>query len=204
MKVYTEKEAEIFLEKEGFDLVKRATIKKIEQIKEIEKKIAYPWVMKASSSKIVHKASLGGVILDINSQINAQEAFERLEKINSFQEAMIQEQITGEELIIGLKKTPEFSQVLMLGKGGTKVEEEKDIVFRVLPVTAKDINEMIKEIHFYKTLEEKQANINSIKNLLLKVNNLAKKYPNISELDINPAFVNSKETKIADARIILE
>lgn len=203
-KIFTEKEAEEFLEKQGFNLVKRANIKKIEQIGDIEKKIAYPWVMKVNSSKIAHKARLGGVILNITSQIKAQEAFEKLEKIENFEEVMIQEQISGEEIIIGLKKTPEFSQVLMFGKGGSKVEEEKDVVFRVLPVTNKELDEMIKEIHFYKILNEKQVNIKSIKELLIKTNKLAKAYPKIIELDINPALISSKEAKIVDARIILE
>ncbi len=203
-KAFTEKEAEEFLEKQGFNLVKRATIKKIEQIASVEKKIAYPWVMKVNSSKIAHKAKLGGVILNITSQIKAQEAFEKLEKIENFEEVMIQEQITGEEIIIGLKKTPEFSQVLMFGKGGSRVEEEKDIVFRILPLTNKELENMIKEINFYKILNEKQANIPAIKELLLKTSKLAKKYPGIIELDINPALVNSNEAKVVDARIIFE
>lgn len=203
-KLLNEKEAELLLEKEGFKLVKRENIKKIEEISKIEKKIAYPWVMKANSSKIVHKAKLGGVILAINSQIQAQEAFEKLEQIENFEEAMIQEQINGEEIIVGIKKTPEFSHVLMFGKGGSKVEEEKDISFRVLPLSKKDVNEMIKEINYHKVLEEKEANIKEIKELILKTASLVKKYPNIIELDINPAIVNSKELKIVDARLILE
>lgn len=203
-KTFTEKEAEEFLEKQSFNLVKRATIKKIEQIADIEKKIIYPWVMKVNSSKIAHKAKLGGVILNITSQIKAQEAFEKLEKIENFEEVMIQEQISGEEIIVGLKKTPEFSQVLMFGKGGSKVEEEKDVVFRVLPVTNKEIESMMKEVRFYKILEEKQANLKAIKELLIQTCKLAKAYPKIIELDINPALVNSKEAKIVDARIILE
>lgn len=199
-----EKEAEIFLEKEGFKLVKRINIKKIEEIPKVEKEIPYPWVMKVNSSKIAHKAKLGGVILNIGSQIKAQEAFEKLEKIENFEEVMIQEQISGEEIIVGIKKTPEFSQVLMFGKGGSKVEEEKDISFRVLPITNKDTNDLIKEINFYRVLQEKGCTIKEIKELILKTGNLIKKHSNITELDINPAIVNSKELKIVDARLILE
>lgn len=200
----TEKEAENFLENEGFQVVRRAVIKKDRDIKEAEKEVSYPWAMKASSSKISHKARLGGVILGIDNQMKAQESFEKLEKIRGFEEAIIQEMASGEEIIIGLKKTPEFGHALMFGKGGHRVEEEKDVSFRVLPVSKKDIDELIKDTRIFKILEEKQANIGIIKKNLLKTVELAKKYPNILELDINPLFVSQENAIIADARIIFE
>jgi hypothetical protein len=43
-----------------------------------------------------------------------------------------------------------------------------------------------------------------LKKSLLKTIELAKKYPNLLELDINPLFVSQKKARIADARIILE
>ena len=65
MKKLTEKEAEEFLEKNGLKVVKREFIKKQTQLKGI--KIKFPWVMKISSTKIAHKASLGGVITNIRN-----------------------------------------------------------------------------------------------------------------------------------------
>jgi succinyl-CoA synthetase beta subunit len=203
-KTLTEKEAEDFLEKEGFDVVKRAIIKKEEDIKEAEKIVDYPWVMKASSRKLAHKAKFGGVILGISNQINAQVSFDQLAKLPDFEEAIIQEIADGEEVIIGLKKTPEFGHVLMFGKGGSKVEEEKDVSFRVLPLGKRELEELIKEPRIYKILEEKQANMALLKKSLLKTMELAKKYPNLLELDINPLFVSQKKARIADARIIFE
>ena len=43
-----------------------------------------------------------------------------------------------------------------------------------------------------------------IENILLKISELAEKYPNIKELDINPLIANNEKIVIADARIILE
>jgi len=203
-KILAEKEAEDFLEKEKFPVARRASIKNEEDIQTIEKKIPYPWVMKASSSRLIHKARLGGVILSIDSQIKAQEAFDRLSKLENFEEALVQEMISGEEVIIGLKKTPEFGLVLMFGKGGSKVQEEKDVSFRVLPASKKDIKEMLNETKVYKTLEEKQVNIREMKKIIGKTSDLAKKYPNILEFDINPLFVSVKKAIVADSRIVFE
>jgi len=204
MKQLTEKEAENFLEKEGFALVLRRSASRKEQLESISKKLSFPWVMKASSPKIVHKGKLGGIILNIKSLFEAEEAFDKLAKIDNFEEVIVQETLSGEEAIIGIKKTPEFGQVLMFGKGGVHVEQEKDVSFRVLPVSAAEIKLMIKETRFYKTLEEKNVNLELLKDVLFKISKLAKKHSDISELDINPLFVNSDNAKIADARIVLD
>lgn len=204
MKQLTEKEAEKLLEKEGFRVAERDIAKTKEDLKKIEKKIKFPWAMKASSSKIVHKARIGGVKLSIKNLKEAGEAFEEISKIEDFEEVLIQEMVMGNELIIGLKKTPEFSHILMFGKGGTRVEEEKEVVFRVLPLTKKDIDDMIKETEVFLPLKKEGANIKEIEKVIRKVGALAEKYKNISEFEINPLFVNEKEAVVVDARFLFE
>lgn len=202
MKALTEKEAEEFLEKKGFKVVKRASIEDKSQLKKINLK--FPWVMKVSSSQIMHKAKIGGIKLNITNLKDAEKAFSELSKIKSFESILIQEMIYGEELIIGLNKTPEFGLTLMVGKGGSKVEQEKDVSFRIIPLNKKDAEEMIKEIKFYKILEEKNINLKLLIKNIIKISELASKYPNILELDINPLIANSKEAVVVDARIILD
>ncbi len=200
----TERGAELFLEKEKFKIVNRAVASAIDNLIDIKSKIKFPWVMKAAGKKIVHKTKLGGIKLNINSQEEASKAFEELSDIPGFEEAIIQEEISGEEVIIGLKKAPEFGMVIMFGKGGTRVEEEKDISFRVLPIAKSEINSFIKEVKFYKTLEEKNIKIDLIKKVLLDISKLSEKYPNIVELDINPLMVSNKKAVVVDARIVFE
>ncbi len=198
----TEKEAENWLEKEGFEVIPRAIAKVKEELKKI--KIPFPWAMKVSSKKIVHKAKIGGVLLNIVSLEEAQESFEKLSSLEGFQEVMIQPMFEGEELIIGIKKTPEFGQVIMFGKGGSNVEKEKDVSFRILPINKKEASELIKDTKVYKTIIEKKLNQKKINESLIKMSNLAKKYPNLIELDINPLIVNKEQSNVIDARIIFE
>lgn len=198
----TEKEAEDFLEKEKFEIIPRAIIKTKEEILKV--KIKFPWAMKISSKKIVHKAKIGGIALNIINKEDALAAFEKLSKIEGFEAIIIQEMMQGEEFILGVKQTPEFGHVIMFGKGGSKVEEEKDVSFRVFPLTKKDGREMIQEIKFYKTIEQKNINKKKIIENLLKISDLIKKYPKITELDINPLIATSENAKVIDARIIIE
>lgn len=203
-RILTEKEAEDFLEKNGFKIVKRAFAKNQADLKKITKKISFPWAMKASSKNIVHKIKSDGVILNIMSLEEAKNSLDKLSKLRKFEEAIIQEMVSGEEIIIGLKKTPEFGVALLLGHGGSNVEEEKDASFRILPLKEKDIDALIKDIKFYKTIEQKCLNLNELKKVLMKTAKLSQKYKDIAELDINPLIINSKEAQIVDARIVLE
>lgn len=196
MRQFTEKEAERFLEKNKFNVVKRAFAKNKEELKKI--KIPFPWVMKISSKKIMHKAKISGVILNIDSIEKAEQSFSQLSKIKFFERVIIQETIKGKEIVIGIKHTPEFKHVIMFGKGGTSVEKEKDVSFRIFPI--KDISQMIKETKIAEELNEKEIKI--IKNIIEKIQKIIKKYPKILELDINPLFVDDKVATIADARIV--
>jgi len=201
MKQLNEKEAENFLEKNKFKVVKRQVIKEQEQLKRI--KIKFPIVMKASGKNINHKRSMGGVILNVKTKEQAEKAFHQLKKIKGCQEIMIQPQLSGEELILGLKQTPEFGLVILLGKGGSNVEKEKDVSFRATPIDKKEVQIMFKELRAHKFLKNK-INEKLLINNLLKFSKLAKKYKTkIQELDINPLIINQKNATIVDARIIL-
>ena len=202
MRNITEKEAEDLLEKEGFNVAKREFIHNKEELKKI--KINFPWVMKISSKKIVHKAKVGGVILNVNHLKEAEKAFDKLKLIKGFEAVLIQEMLPGVQTIVGLKKTPEFGLVIMFGKGGGNVEQEKDVSFRITPLSLEDADEMIKEVKFYEILKKTSINLDIIKKELLSVSKLAEKYPNILELDINPLIVNSHGATIVDARAAFE
>ena len=194
MKIILEKEAEDFLEKNQFSVVNRNFIKNKSQLRNI--KLSFPWVMKVYSKKIIHKNKANGIILNIKNLSQAEHAFIKLSKLKGFQGIIIQEQIKGQELILGLKSTEDFGLSILLGKGGTDVEKIKDITFRIIPINQKDAEQMIKDLKI--KINNKQAIINN----LLKLNKLALKNKNIQELDINPIILTKDKATIVDARII--
>ncbi|MBM3247363.1 acetyl-CoA synthetase [Candidatus Pacearchaeota archaeon] len=199
MKQLTEKEAENFLEKEQFDIVARKTINSSKELEKID--IDFPWVMKASGKNINHKKKMGAIQLNIKNVKEAKRILENLKKMNGCEEIIVQKQVKGEEFIIGLKNTSEFGLAIMLGKGGSKVEEEKDTSFRITPITKNDAKKMFRELKSYKIMKGKIKEELLVNNLL-KLSELAQNYKDIVELDINPLIINKKEAKIVDARMI--
>jgi len=189
-------------------LLKKYKIKFVEfKIIKTEKdldRVKYPIVLKVFSEKIVHKTDKGGVILDLKNKEEAIKAFKRLKKISK--KVLMQPMVSQkQEVIIGMKKDPQFGPVIMFGLGGIFVEIIKDVSFRVCPVNKKDALEMIKEIKSYKVLTSlrgRQAvNINVLADIIVKLSELGLK-EKIEEIDLNPVMVGSKGAFVVDVRIM--
>jgi len=197
-----EKEAESFLEKRGFKVVEGAFVRNIKDLENSFKKIGFLVVMKASGKKIIHKKKIGGVITGIDSYKKALDSYIQLKKIKGFEGVVIQKQISGKEILLGLKKTPEFGHVLVFGHGGSNVEKKKDVAFRVCPLEKKDFYDIFNETKIGKILNHSEKD--KIIEVIKKLCSLSHKYPKIFELDINPLIVNNKEGYIVDSRIVFD
>ena len=190
-------------------------IKDEQEIREIDKSIGYPVVMKIVSSDIIHKSEAGGVKVGVKDEVSAykiyQEIISNVRKYNN--KANIHGIIVyklcpvSTEVIVGMMKDPHFGPVIMFGLGGIFVEILKDIAFRVLPIREIDAEEMISEIKGYSILKgargEPPKDIMAIKELLMKLSILVMENPEINEIDLNPILVYEKGLQIVDARIIL-
>lgn len=175
--------------------------------------VDYPLILKIDSPDIVHKSDAGMVQLGIKDKDELLKRFDAMQEnlkknfpsayVNNY---LIQEQIVGKEIIIGMKRDPVFGPAIMFGLGGIFVEVLKDVSFRVAPVTKKEANEMIREIKAFKILEgvrgEGSVNIDSIAELIVMVSKLSVKYEMIEEIDFNPVIVNNKAAYLVDVRIL--
>jgi len=210
-----ETEAKELLKEYGIPVPDFKLIKSEEEISGLAKEMNFPIAMKIVSSDIIHKTDAGGVKLNIKDETEARLAYQEIifkaKKYNknakisgAIVDSMIPE---GTEIIIRMMKDPHFGPVIMFGLGGIFVEVLKDISFRILPIEARDAEEMISEIKGYKILEgirgEAPKDIQAIKDLLLKISQLTLENPEISEIDLNPVFLFGKGLQVVDARMIL-
>ena len=198
----TEYEAEEFLRRKGFQIVKRNVFKNSEEAMRYAKEVGFPVVLKIVSDSIIHKSDIHGVIQNVE-ETNFKSLFDKLMKIKKVTSIMVQKYIPGEYLLLGLKKDPVFGYSIAVGSGGIYTEIMHDISFRILPITREDCLNMLKELKIYPILSGARGqkfNIPAIVNTMLKLSRLTKE--NIKELDINPLIVNSKNASIIDAKII--
>ena len=212
----TELESKQILKEAGIDTTETRLARSREEAISASKEIGFPLAMKIVSPDVLHKTDVGGVKLNLNSEEEVAKAFDDI--ISAVREHQPTARIEGiavqkmarpgTEVIIGMYKDPQFGPVLMFGLGGILVEVLRDVSFRIVPLTRRDAQEMIKEIKGYPILEgyrgQEPADIGVLEDFLLQISHFVEHRPEIKELDINPIFAYSDGALAVDARLILE
>ncbi len=213
----TDLETMSLLEAYGFPLLSTRLCRTPAQAVQEARRMGFPVAIKINSPDILHKVDVGGVELNLKSQEEVEKAvqniFQNVKKKNPRAKILgvtVQKMAgKGREVILGLKRDPQFGPILMFGLGGTYVEVVKDVTFRIAPIRELGARNMIHAIKAYKILEgvrgEKPADIKKIEECLERLSQLAIACPEIAELDINPLMVyeKGKGCVVLDARILL-
>jgi acyl-CoA synthetase (NDP forming) len=187
----------------------------IEKAIEAGNAMGYPLAMKVVSPDIIHKSDAGGIKLGLNNHEDITTAFKEI--VTNAEKVVEKEKVLGtlispmakkgQECIIGMIRDAQFGPVIMFGLGGIFVEVLKDVSFRVAPLAAEDIDEMVKEIKGYKILTgirgEKPKDIEAIKDILARLSEIVIDNPEIKEIDLNPVIVHEKGASIVDSRVII-
>jgi acyl-CoA synthetase (NDP forming) len=170
--------------------------------------IGYPLVAKVISPKVVHKSDVRGVEVGIQDAEALGKAFSRLSKIDGCLGVLVEEIVSGIELIIGAKIDYQFGPVILLGIGGTATEIYHDFSLRMAPLTPRDIESMVKCLKAHELLEgyrgEDPINLKELDGLLNKFSELVMTLEKeIESIDLNPVMCSSTRCVVADARIML-
>jgi acetyltransferase len=201
----------------GFPIVEGKLATSPEEAASVARNIGFPVVMKIISDDIVHKSDVKGVVLNVNSGKEARNTYTAMTRqvLQIKPEARItgievsKMILSGEEVILGIKRDPSFGPVIMFGLGGVYVEVFKDVSFRIAPIDEIIADSMIKQIKSYTILKgirgKMPRDIPAIRECLIRLSQLALECPQIKELDINPLIVleENKGCYVADARIML-
>jgi acetyl coenzyme A synthetase (ADP forming)-like protein len=183
----------------------------------ISEQIGFPVVLKISSPDVVHKTDIGGVELDLKNAQEVRDAFQKImqnvrhAKANAKIAGINVEEFVkcGKEVIIGMKRDPQFGPLLMFGLGGIYVEIFKDISFRLAPIKELGARNMIESTKVNKLLSgergERPSDIDSIIECMERLSQLVTDFSEIQEIDINPllVFEQAKGCKVIDARIVI-
>ena len=215
-RILTEVESKELLKQWGIPVIETKLARTKKEAVSISKETGFPVVLKIISPDVVHKSDSGGVRLGLANATQVSNAYSEimLSMRQKYPQAVIQGVSVqpfarpGVEVIVGVSQDPQFGPVIMFGLGGVLVEVLKDVSFRIVPVTRRDAQEMIKEIKGYPILEgyrgQEPASISALEELIVKVSQFIEQNPQIKELDLNPIFAYKDKAIAVDARIILE
>ena len=201
----------------GINAPQSKLARSLEEAATYAEELGYPVVLRIVSPDILHKTDVGGVRLDLESPEEAAQAFVEItssvrRKVPSawISGVSIQEMVTGgRELILGMSRDPQFGPLLMFGLGGISVEVLKDVSFRVAPVSRRDARDMVREIRAYPLLASfrgsEPMDEDAIVDALVRLSRLSVDFPEIQELDVNPAIVmpRGKGLRAIDCRMAI-
>ncbi|MEP6871965.1 MAG: acetate--CoA ligase family protein [Anaerolineaceae bacterium] len=177
--------------------------------------MGYPVVLKVVSPDIAHKSDVGGVKLNLADNDAVGTAFDEIMASSKAAEptariagVAVQEMAPqGTEVIVGMTTDPQFGPVMMFGLGGIMVEVLKDVSFRLVPLEAKDADQMMAEIKGRPILDgvrgQPPADLAALRSTILKVSAFVEKHPEVRELDLNPVFAYPDGALAVDARIVI-
>lgn len=197
----------------GIPVVKSRTAGSREEILAKADPLGYPLVLKISGAKFLHKSEWGGVVSGIRSKRELRSAhagiLKAVRRHDPFAEAdlfEIQEHLAGKELLLGLKRDPQFGPVILCGLGGIYTEVFKDVSYQMAPVDRTSAGEMLRALKCYPLLTgtrgEKPVDLDALTDILERLSFLAYAVLDLRELDINPLMVSEAGCAAADARIL--
>jgi acetyltransferase len=213
-----ESEARDILKAYGFRLPESRIARTTKEAVRAASEIGYPVVMKIDSPDVLHKSDMGGVRVGLKDEAAVEEAFFEITSNIQLRQpqarilgVMVQEMISqGREVILGITRDLQFGPMIMFGLGGIYVEVLKDIAFRIAPLSVEDADTMIREIQSFPLLRgvrgEAPADIEGIRDALLRLSQMAMDFPEIIEADINPLLVcpEGHGAVAVDARITIQ
>jgi acyl-CoA synthetase (NDP forming) len=177
--------------------------------------IGFPVAAKLASTKVMHKTELGAVRLNLASSAEVRTAFNQIVARTSgaagedaIDGILIQPMISGGiETLLGIAHDPLFGPLVAFGIGGINVEVLGDVRFRVTPLTDRDADDLLREIRGFPLLTGHRgrpaADVDALRDALLRMSCLAERVPEIAELDLNPviALAPGAGCRVIDARI---
>ena len=170
-----------------------------------------PCAVKILAPGIIHKTDVGGVHLNISTEVQLLSALEQIDAVETGGERryLIEEMAPeGLEIIIGAADDPGFGPTVLLGLGGTAAEALNDVVMRLAPLSLFDALDMIAELNSSVLFDgwrggpvyDKRA----VAETLLKIGHLISHHPEIKEMDLNPVRVHERGLTVLDAVIVRE
>jgi acyl-CoA synthetase (NDP forming) len=166
-------------------------------------KIGFPVALKIVSPQASHKTEVGGVALGLMDEAAvvaaADEMAARLAAIEPdavVEGFLVQEMVSGVEMILGVREDPQFGPFMVAGLGGVIVEAMRDIAFRMLPLTTADAEAMLDELRGKALLGEFRGrparDIEALTTAMVGLSALFLDHrTHLADLEVNPLIVGA-------------
>ncbi|MBI4458455.1 MAG: GNAT family N-acetyltransferase [Acidobacteria bacterium] len=187
-----------------------------EEAVELARAIGFPVALKVHSSTITHKATVGGVRLNLLAEQGVRIAFRELRDVMrqvapeaAFEGISVERMVTerGLEAILGCAVDDQFGPVILFGTGGSLVEILRDRAVGLPPMNRTVARRLIESTKLYSALARPEAGFEAsvarLEEIIVRFSALVINHPEIREADINPLWIGRAKILALDGRIVL-
>ncbi len=166
--------------------------------------IGFPVVLKGSVTGVTHKTELQAVKLGLKSAADVEVAWLDIaasvaahDLMDAFTGCIVQEQVApGPELLLSIRRDPQFGPLLMVGAGGTLVELLHDVASAPAPVSYDTARRMVRSLRIVRLLDAWRGNpardIEAIVDAMVRLSWLAIDLGEcLIDLEINPLIASA-------------
>jgi len=121
--------------------------------------IGFPVAVKIVSPQASHKTEVGGVALGLANEEAVTNAanimaakLKALDPTASIDGFLVQEMVSGVEVLLGARDDALYGPMLVIGTGGVMVELMRDVALRLLPASEDDVRAAIEQLNLKKLL----------------------------------------------------
>ena len=178
-----------------------------EELSTLAASFDYPLVLKTAMPGIQHKTEVGGVHVGIKDGEQLLETYTLLAKKLGPRVLLSQMVEAGVDMILGVKRDPQFGPIVILGMGGLLAEVQKDVVFLLPPFDRAYARRQLEKLRLRPLLDgvrgRPPADIDGFcfaaEKFSVMVDGLG---AGLCELDINPLIVNERGCVAVDALVV--
>ncbi|HLY13684.1 MAG TPA: acetate--CoA ligase family protein [Candidatus Limnocylindrales bacterium] len=171
-----------------------------------------PVVLKLDATGAAHKTELGGVRLGLTGREAIQAAAEELLAIGRRAEVglrglLVERQVDpGLELIVGMKRDPQFGPIVLVGLGGILAEAFDDVAFELAPISEAIADAMLDRLRSASLLAGTRGrpavDRAGVARLVAALSELAWQRPELLEIDLNPVIASAHGVSAVDALVV--
>ncbi len=188
----------------GISLPEEGIAHTAEEAVQLAERIGYPVVLKAVSEQITHKSEAGCVAVNLADARAVRGAFARIVSAvrthssdATLEGVLVQPMLSGgHEVIVGVRRDPQFGPLVLVGSGGVEVELVRDVAVGIAPLSYAQAEELLDATKVGIRLRgwrgTPPADRAAVLEAVVRLGQMAYEFPQISELEINPLYVLSQ------------
>jgi acyl-CoA synthetase (NDP forming)/GNAT superfamily N-acetyltransferase len=168
--------------------------------------IGYPVVVKAASGDFVHKSEARLVRTGLRDERDVRAAAgDLLLTLGAGASLLVQQQVSGPEVAIGLTRDPRFGPLAMVASGGVNLELWQDQVFLMSPLRRSEILDALHSLRTWPLLDgfrgAAPVDVDALVGLVESIGRLAEQHPGVVELDLNPVVCTTSGPVCVDVKV---